>query len=221
MASNHSFAQSFTMQHDTVSFGTGGLYNAMNELTNPSATAPITIQWRIVGTDFPADWKTNSGICDAVNCYTSATVYSGANFSCIYNPGIGDFHLQMDHGSTTSTGTHYVKVLLNNAAIPTDTALVTFIVSKIPASVTSANSVRDIAVYPNPAINELNVVYDASADIKSIAVYNIIGRALTVYKVTNNSSANLKLDNIPSGVYFIRLMNSAGEIVGTKKFTKQ
>jgi hypothetical protein len=74
--------------------------------------------------------------------------------------------------------------------------------------------------YPNPAQNEVNVAYDANADIQNIALYSIIGKVLRVYKVTGNS-ANLDLENIPSGFYFVRLMNSHGDAVATRKFTKQ
>ena len=41
-----------------------------------------------------------------------------------------------------------------------------------------------------------------------------------VYKV-NGNSANMSLENMPGGIYFVRLVNSAGNIVATKKFTKQ
>jgi hypothetical protein len=76
-------------------------------------------------------------------------------------------------------------------------------------------------LYPNPAHNEVNLVYNTTADIKNIAVYNIIGKVIAVYKVTENNSANLNLENLPSGIYFARLINSQGNVVVTRKFTKQ
>jgi hypothetical protein len=85
---------------------------------------------------------------------------------------------------------------------------------------TITHSANDVLLYPNPANNELNVVYDGSADIKNIGVYNIIGKLLTVYKVSG-ASANLNLEHIPSGIYFVRLLNSQGNAVVTRKFTKQ
>jgi hypothetical protein len=76
------------------------------------------------------------------------------------------------------------------------------------------------SLYPNPALNEINVVYDGSADVKDIAVYNLIGRVMMVYKVTG-SSANLNIENIPAGIYFVRLLNTHGNVVITRRFTKQ
>ncbi len=85
----------------------------------------------------------------------------------------------------------------------------------------SPSSNGEISMYPNPAHNELNVIFDAASDVKNILVYNIIGRVMSVYKITDSNSANLNLENIPSGIYFVRLINSHGEMVATRKFTKQ
>jgi hypothetical protein len=77
-----------------------------------------------------------------------------------------------------------------------------------------------VSLYPNPANSEVNVVYDEAADIKSIGIYNIIGKLMTVYKVSGKS-ANLNIENIPAGIYFVRLLNGQGQVVVTRKFTKQ
>ena len=98
----------------------------------------------------------------------------------------------------------------------------TFIVRKNCAAtnVNNTKPAEDFVLYPNPAYNELNVVYDASLDVKNIAVYNIIGKVMSVYKVSG-TSANLNIENIPSGIYFLRLYNSTGSVILTRKFTRQ
>lgn len=93
--------------------------------------------------------------------------------------------------------------------------------SRAHVIVASVKQAPEIVLYPNPAINELNVLYDAKADVKNIAVYNLIGRLMTVYKTAENGSANLNLEGIPPGIYYVWLINSEGNIVATKKFTKQ
>ena len=98
---------------------------------------------------------------------------------------------------------------------------ITFVVNRLPVSVpVVSTSESDVVMYPNPATSELNIVYNANLDVKNIAVYNIIGKVMTIYRVTG-SSANLNLENIPSGIYFVRLLNAHGETVVTKKFSKQ
>jgi hypothetical protein len=108
----------------------------------------------------------------------------------------------------------------NNAQ--TDTAANHTVIDRgISGMLTDLKETDETQLYPNPASQEINVIYNAAADIKSIAVYNLIGRIQTVYKVTGNNSANLQLEGMPPGIYFVRLFNSNGEAVVTKKFTKQ
>lgn len=115
-----------------------------------------------------------------------------------------------------------MKVKLNNASIPTDTFIQTYIVTRTPTtSVANVKPNSEVSLYPNPASNSVNLVYDASADIRNIAVYNIIGKQVSLFRPTDNSSANLNIESIPAGIYFVRLINSRGDVVTTRKFTKQ
>jgi hypothetical protein len=104
------------------------------------------------------------------------------------------------------------------AAATADTTALKQTVGGLPG----ARCTDDVTLYPNPAPgNELNIVYDQSADIKNIAVYNLIGKIVAVYKVTGNNSANLSLETLTPGIYFVRLFNSQGEVVLAKRFTRQ
>lgn len=84
-----------------------------------------------------------------------------------------------------------------------------------------ARCADDLLVYPNPAGNELNIVYDVSIEVKNIAVYNLIGKMVAVYKVTGTNSANLNLEALTPGIYFVRLYNAQGEVVLARRFTRQ
>jgi len=77
-----------------------------------------------------------------------------------------------------------------------------------------------IVLYPNPAVSELNITFPAAASVKTIAIYNMIGKAMVVYKVTG-TSANLDLESIPSGNYYARFINTEGAVIATRKFTRQ
>jgi len=223
-------AQSFSVQHDTVNFFynnvTGGVQTVEDAINNLSTVVSdsIVIKWKVIATDFPADWVSLSGICDNNSCFPMTGLWPAGTLktSNKYADGIGDFHLQVDLSSATSSGSYYVTVRMSNSAVPTDSASETYIVTKgntsaVPTVVKS----DEVILYPNPARNELNLVYDENADIKNIAVYNIIGKVMAVYKATDNSGANLNLENFPSGIYFARLTNSQGNLVCTRKFTKQ
>ena len=215
-------AQSIVPAHDTIWSSATGAATLNNFLTISSG--PFTIDWKVSATDFPDDWKPLFQACDNYNCYPSSLLLpigpGKIKTSASYPNGVGDFHMLIDLSTATSYGTHYVRYkFMSNST--TDTAVETFVFTRMTTGVTSmVKSTDDVVIYPNPANNELNVVYDANADVKNIAVYNIIGKVMTVYKVTGES-ANLNLEAIPSGIYFVRLLNSHGAVVATRKFTKQ
>jgi hypothetical protein len=75
-------------------------------------------------------------------------------------------------------------------------------------------------MYPNPAPNDINVVFNESLGVKSIAIYNLIGKSMLVYK-TQGKSAKLNIESLPAGIYFLRFMNQQGMVVATRKFTHQ
>ena len=221
-------AQSFTIA-DTVRSTPVCSVTVLDPVTNTS-TVSDTITWKVVACDFPSDWNQLFSICDNFTCIsngppTANTLWPTAtsHTSMAYMPSAtGDFHMIVDLTTATTNGTHYVTVRLNNASVPADTALTTFVITKGSTGVQYfPRSSDDIVFYPNPAHDEINVVYSTASDVKNISIYNIIGKLLAVYKVTDSNSANLNLENIPSGIYFARLMNSQGNVVCTRKFTKQ
>ncbi len=215
-----SYAQSFDVQHDTVYHSASGSFSITNNINNLTSAAD-TLQWKVVSTNWPADWIATLGICDNMGCYSD--VWPTNVKESTYMPGWGDFHVQADLTSVSSPGPYILRIRFNNKVTPGDTMMQTYIISKSTTGTPKVKAVvnNEVTLYPNPASNTLNVVYDASADVKNVAIYSIIGRQMNVFRVTDDNSASLNIENIPSGVYFVRLLNSRGDIVATRKFTKQ
>ncbi len=220
MVANRSFGQTLSVHEDTVVISSSGAISVENTITNSGAAAD-TIQWKIASSTMPADWMASVTVCDNFNCYGNADLWPTVIKDAIYPVGTGTFHVTMDVTSVVGVGPYVMRIRINNKFNANDTAWQTYIVSKIPASTFSPKLGNDISLYPNPAVNSINVVYDAASDIKNIAIYNIIGKQMSAYRVTSNVSASLNLENIPSGIYFVRLLNSHGDVVTTRKFTKQ
>jgi hypothetical protein len=220
----------FTVVADTVPATINGGGGITDNITNTGAPGGLILKWHVIASDFPADWRSGGafGICDNNTCYPNAgdtALWNGASgpahFSVPYDYNQSRlFDLSLNY-STVALGTHYVTIAITDTAGAGYTKNITFIVTKAPTRVpVTGNSEEKTLLYPNPANNEVNVVYDANADVKNIAVYNVIGKVMTVYKVTGNS-ANLNIENIPSGIYFVRLFNSNSNVVATRKFIKQ
>ncbi|MBX2904589.1 MAG: T9SS type A sorting domain-containing protein [Taibaiella sp.] len=223
-AGEAAYAQSFTCAHDTVYVNASTDTNVYNNIT-VTGLSGINIQSKLMNISATSEMMTNISICDAGTCYGNADVWPNKTISSSYSPGTGDYHVVMEFSNVHPGGPWVFYVRLNNSAVATDTFVQTYIVTRTAGPVTStpltAKPNTEVSVYPNPASSSLNVVYDASADVKNIAVYNIIGKQVSLYRPTSFGSANLNIENIPSGVYFVRLINSHGDVVTTRRFTKQ
>lgn len=216
---NHVSAQSFSVAHDSVNVYTNGSVDVHNEVLNLTSS-DLQVDWRVISHTLGAGW-TSDGVCDNVVCYSWQSVETGATLTT--NPIAAmdtmDLKVILD-GSNAANGTSsVVKIRINDPATFT-TKEVTYIAHKVPVSVNNIAKNDNVVIYPNPAKDDINIVFDGNAGIKNIAIYNLIGKAVSIYKV-NGNSAKLNLSSIPSGIYFLRLLDNQGRIVATRKFTHQ
>ncbi|MBK7037687.1 MAG: T9SS type A sorting domain-containing protein [Bacteroidetes bacterium] len=79
---------------------------------------------------------------------------------------------------------------------------------------------NSFSVYPNPAINSLNVVASFSAHISKVEIVNIVGMSVQEVK-WNTSSGKMTFDitELPQGIYFVRLLNDKNAAVYTEKIS--
>lgn len=220
-------AQNFTLDHgDSVKAAIGSDMTSMHNNVTNITSAPIKLTWKVISTNMTGTWTTPGvvGVCDNKLCYTNDATNSllnGVNTytSDDYAPAApGDFHLQLAGLNGVAAGSAYISVSLTNGA-QTDTA--TFVVTKWSTGVTNVTKVSDdVVLYPNPAQDQVNVLFDSKANIKNITLYNLIGKAMRVYRVSGNS-AKLDIADIPSGIYFLRLQDAQGRVIATRKLTHQ
>ena len=230
---------SFTVAHDTVFMNVITSADSNDLITNITGDTLI-LKWRVVSAPtFPPDWYTATAlsICDDASCRdnTGGVLWNGTTgnmFSSTYPPNathdtVEAFGFFPDL-TGASGGTRAITINIADSTRGKSSygfsKQIVFMVTHpgVPTAVSSiVNTDNNVALYPNPAKDELNIVYSPAADVKTITVYNIIGKIMAVYKVSNPAGANLNIENMPSGIYFVRLVNSNGEQVTTRRFTKQ
>lgn len=215
-------AQSFTLSEDTVRMAVNNvtLAEPHADLTNTSAGS-MTYEWKLKSSDFPDTWK-NFGVCDNMQCfmYTNPLDFTTVNESLpVAVGGKFKFKMQMDV-ATIPSGTHYITASIWEKGAPAEAKDVTFVLGKWASNVNTVKGNDDVTIYPNPAKSEINVLFNPNAGIKNISVYNLIGKVVSVYKV-QGSSAKLDLQSTPPGIYFMRLIDTQGRVVATRKFTHQ
>ena len=75
-----------------------------------------------------------------------------------------------------------------------------------------------VKVYPNPATDYFSIQDDYDI-VDRVVVYNMIGRAVKNY-TTSNSNNKFTLNDLPEGLYIIRLLNARGATVKTIRLNK-
>lgn len=75
-----------------------------------------------------------------------------------------------------------------------------------------------INIFPNPTLDNLQII--ANAPLNSIQLINLEGKVLIKQENINNNQYKLQLTYLSTGIYFINVILSNGEII-TKKIIKQ
>jgi hypothetical protein len=206
-----------------------------NNLRSADPNRPVVLRWNIItaSTHFDAGWNMiNSGFCDNNTCYThtsSDPVFTSSStkpLTAPYNSNgfIGTSHNFYATLNTNNPADHSSAVVRINAFDTSSLSLYTFtfIGYKAPAGLISINSSDDIVMYPMPAGDVLNLVYDDKAGVSMLAIYNMIGKRVgPVYKPATTGSAKLELRDMPNGIYFIKLLNAQGQVIATRRFSHQ
>ncbi|MCW3121133.1 MAG: hypothetical protein JWQ38_625 [Flavipsychrobacter sp.] len=196
-----------------------------------SGGGSINIERKVIASDFPADWLKGGdfALCDNGICNVNAgdtflwdrTTAKGRTIPFTYSGSGGKFALVLSNMHGKTAGCFYTSVRFTDLASGGTVDTITFVVCRSTVGIaTPENTKQGISLYPNPAANELNVVSSPASGVKTIALYNMIGKMMNVYKV-NDGSANLDISNVPAGIYFAKLYNSTGNTIATKKFIKQ
>lgn len=82
---------------------------------------------------------------------------------------------------------------------------------------------QDLSVFPNPAKEMLNFKLEMINENERVnsKIINCIGQLIKEEKISiENNSGTISTDDLRSGIYFISLYDSNGQLLGVKKFIK-
>lgn len=226
LAGSYSKAQTFTLSKDTskVPWTFMGYLVEVHILAENKTSSSMTLNWKVTSSSHDPGWAFDA-ICDNASClYASESgLLDGAKSFNTFPISAGsdcDFKVTFD-GDAAATGTK--ATLAVEFTDGTTTKPGVFYAYKMGSNVSTFFRTDDeIAVFPNPASNYIDVHYSSNSDVKTISIYNLIGKVVNVYKVTDKNSARCQFTNdMPSGIYLIRISDSKGKVIATRKFTRQ
>ncbi|GAA4450317.1 MAG: T9SS type A sorting domain-containing protein [Chitinophagaceae bacterium] len=217
----------YTLDKDT-SKGNWGAVGYMVETkikVTPTGSGDVSLSWSVNSySDAGGAWKIPS-VCEPFgSCYSNTTpgLLSGStSFNCTV-PGGASGYYDISFDGDAAPVNSYAYLVLNVSDGSTSSKPV-FIAYKTAAGVSTVMlKDADVNIFPNPASNYIDVIYNPAADVKTITLYNLIGKAVNVYKVTDKSSARCEFPaDMPSGIYIVRIADSKGSIIATRKITHQ
>jgi hypothetical protein len=144
---------------------------------------------------------------------SSATANDGAAVATATG-GTSPYTYAWDNGGTTASisgltaGTYVVTVTDNHGCTSVDSAVVNFAVG-----INDLNAKIGLQAYPNPAVDQLNVVVSLPAeDNINVKLANGVGQVVFEKQVNGTSrfSTTINVKDLPAGIYLLSVKTQNG-----------
>ena len=186
--------------------------NGTEVSTSPTYTFVVTSDTSLV-----ANFELNTYTVSATpsptgsGTVTGAGTYShGASVSLVATPNTGyRFVSWTSNGTEVSTNSTYTFVVTSDTSLVANFENITGIIED--------GLKESISIYPNPT-NRLITVSGEGADVKSVAVYDFMGRQIGHYNV-NTAKATFDFTGYPSGIYLVVVQTNRG--IFTRKIVRE
>lgn len=81
-----------------------------------------------------------------------------------------------------------------------------------------ANTTTELVLFPNPAIDELNIILSENVD--HIQLVDITGKVVKDEQVNGRAQLSMDISQLATGVYFVKALDRNGELTTTERFVK-
>ncbi len=81
------------------------------------------------------------------------------------------------------------------------------------------NTSVKIKLFPNPTTTEISLELPAEIEANQVEIYSVSGQRMNL-SLLSQSSQNISVAHFPPGIYFLRVDDKQGKIIGTEKFVK-
>ena len=80
---------------------------------------------------------------------------------------------------------------------------------------------KPLNCYPNPTSDALTINYETNEQVAIISVYDISGKIVKMQSSKIQNRAELQVDDLSSGTYFISVTDNKFQVIGSSKFIKK
>lgn len=188
-----------------------------------TSSSSVRISWELIYDTVPPSWQ--FGICDNNQCYYNNPVTLLDKTHATSPIAAGDsMSFEAEISPYCDSGTGILKISANLSSGGIDTLIfVVKINTECTASavVDLSNNIKPVQLFPNPAQENVTVGGLAlNNHVLQIDILNTQGQALQSYRRVNNSQLTFNCQNLPAGVYLMRITDLQDGSVNMGKFSK-
>jgi hypothetical protein len=218
---SQSFGQSFEVYNENDEDISGTTINISGPLDEEIGfefkvlnTTALSVNAKFERCQVDAIDETTNSFCVNGSCVMPSTSLS-PEFTVDANATLADFSVHYNANGNAGTSTIRYKFFNVNNVNDTIDFTIIFNASASVENYVSGLMVTDI--YPNPAVDIANIDYNLPANSNmNIVIYNILGKEIMQFNLTNSGRLNIPVSDLQGGTYFCRY-NIDGETKETQK----
>jgi hypothetical protein len=194
----------------------------MNAYLKNLSGSDTNIFWEVESISGPSSWT--SQFCDKYSCI-DINVLPNSSYDLANNdsstmkgqvipacePGIGVIRIKMwieGDISTQVIGTYIADVTVDTSTCKVTTGITTIMGDE-----------GNLVVYPNPAANDIYINLNSNAIDLQANVFDLNGRLIQQQAIENGSK--LSLEELQTGLYILKVHDTEGGMIYTRKIMKQ
>ncbi len=231
LSPNDTIEVTTTGQGEKTQEGYNNTLNIEGHINNVSGAERV-FRWKLLSdsTEHPEGWIV-TGICDNFVCrlpYSAFYFHVEQETLPVAAAGNSLLEARLYCPPPTGNGTGVIRIQVRaldladtNIVVQQDTLVI--IVNKNPTGIGKITSDdKRVALYPNPASDNLQVYADKTLNPAQITVMNIAGVQQSVKNIEKGKEVtNLSLNSLAAGLYMIRVTDNNGTLITTRKFAKR
>jgi Secretion system C-terminal sorting domain len=176
-----------------------------------TSTTTKKFTWKRSVLSLTSGWTSN--VCDSKGCWTSSVDIAPEIIELAPNATSNlDVYIHPEKKQGAAT----IEVKVFEVGNETNTVTGRWLFSTTTRAKEINTNNPNIRIYPNPTIDYFQITEDDGID--KVVIYNIIGRQMRTYKVTDNGKYNV--NDLPEGLYIIRLLSANGATVKTIRLSR-
>ncbi len=176
----------------------------------------MSITWEKI-IDYSGNRNWGYQVCDKNLCYLSHVFTKDFDMEPLER-GELTVHLERN-GVFGDSGVVYVKLYRNDIDNSDSLFMKAVFIEETRVSTMKAVSRTDVEIFPNPAVNYINI--KSPSNIGEVVIFDILGRQMLKENLAGRHGGTISVESLREGTYFISIHDTNGDRIKTSRLIKQ